>query len=52
MTTVEVDFSEERLGDPGSEVFPVARQMPVDTPAVEAVGTLLAGPMPDGQAQG
>jgi len=52
LTTVEVYFSNEALGDPCSEVFPVARQVPADTPAVEAVAALLAGPTADEQAQG
>jgi putative hemolysin len=52
METVELYFSNETLGDPCGEVFPVARQVPADTPSVEAVAALLAGPTPDEQAQG
>lgn len=52
MVTVEVYFSNEDLGDPCGEVFPVTRQVPADTPVVEAVVALLAGPTPDEQAQG
>jgi putative hemolysin len=52
MTTVELYFSNETLGDPCGEVFPVPRQVPADTPPVEAVAALLAGPTPDEQAQG
>jgi putative hemolysin len=52
MTTVEVFFTNETLGDPCAEVFPIARQVPADAPAVEAVAALLAGPTPDERAQG
>ena len=52
MTTIEVYCSNELLGDPCGEVFPVARQVPADTPVVEAVAALLAGPTPDEQADG
>lgn len=52
MTTVEVHFANEELGDPCGEVFPVARQVPAGTAAVEAVAALLAGPTPDERAQG
>jgi putative hemolysin len=41
MTTVELYFSNETLGDPCGEVFPVPRQVPADTPPVEAVAALL-----------
>jgi putative hemolysin len=52
MTTVELYFTNEGLGDPCGEVFPVDRQVPADTPAVEAVAALLAGPTQDELAQG
>jgi putative hemolysin len=52
MTTVELYFSNASLGDACGEVFPVARQVPADTPAVEAVAALLAGPTRDEQVQG
>jgi putative hemolysin len=41
---VELYFSNETLGDPCGEVFPVTRQVPDDTPAVDALASLLAGP--------
>jgi putative hemolysin len=50
--TVELYFSNETLGDPCGEVFPVPREVPADTLAVEAVEALLAGPTPDEEAQG
>jgi putative hemolysin len=52
MASVQLYFSNGTLGDTCGEVFPVARQVPADTPAVEAVAALLAGPTPDEQAQG
>jgi len=52
MATVELYFGNEALGDPCGEVFPVARQVPADDLAFEAVAALLAGPTPDERAQG
>jgi putative hemolysin len=52
MTTVELYFSNEGLGDPCGEVFPVVREVPADTPVVEAVTALLAGPTPEELAAG
>ena len=52
MVTVALHFSNESLGDPCGEVFPASRQVPADTPAVEAVAALLGGPTPDEQAKG
>ena len=52
MTTVEVYFTNETMGDPCGEVFPVARQVPEDAPAFEAVAALLAGPTEEEVAQG
>jgi len=41
---VELYFSNASLGDPCGEVFPVTREVPDDTPVVEALMALLAGP--------
>ncbi len=50
--TVEVYFSNEALGDPCGEVFPVTREVADDTPAVDALAALLAGPTQDEIAEG
>ncbi len=41
---VEVHFANSQLGDPCSEAFPVARQVPAITPLRGALEALLAGP--------
>lgn len=51
-TTVEVYLTNEALGDPCGEVFPVRREVSTEEPIVGAVEALLAGPTAQEREQG
>lgn len=51
-TTVSLFFSNDGLGDPCGEVFPVQREVAAEDPIGEAVRALLAGPSEAETAQG
>jgi putative hemolysin len=52
--TVDVDvfFSNEALGDPCGQVFPVSRSVPADDPVRAALEALVAGPTEEEVAEG